>query len=145
MYADDNSSGEEALTVRDLKKKTEDMLLKIFKHMRASRRLVNADKTEVMLMATYQKQTRNNLNFKVEVEGLEIEEVSNARLLGVEIMNNFSWDKQVEETIEECSKRLNGLYKVNREVTKEQNKQLAECAIVSRLRYAIEVMSLGSE
>ena len=82
---------------------------------------------------------------EVETEGMEIKEVTSAHLLGVEISNNFSWDAQVDETIEECSKRLNGLYKINREVGKVQKKTLAEGAIESRLRYAIEVISSGSE
>ena len=49
------------------------------------------------------------------------------------------------EVIARCSKRLNGLYKVNRELDKKQKKTLAEGAVVSRLSYAIEVTSSGSE
>ena len=68
MYADDNSAGEEAYTVEDLKFKTEVMLQKIFDHMRTSRLLVNSDKTKVLLLATYQKRTKNNLEFHVDVD-----------------------------------------------------------------------------
>ena len=142
IYADDNSVGGKAETVEELKGKTETVLHKVFKHMKSSRLLVNPD---VMLMASYQKRTKNNLEFKVEVEGMTIKEVSNAHLLGVEISNNFSWDAQVNETVEKCSTRLNGLYKINREVGREEKKKLAEGIIVSKLRYAIEVTSSGSE
>ena len=85
MFADDNSAGEEAHSVEELKNKTERMLMKNFEHMRSSRLLVNSGKTKVMLLATYQKRTRNDLRFSVDVEGSEIEEVESARLLGVEI------------------------------------------------------------
>ena len=122
IYADDNSAGEEAKTVDELKEKMEEMLVKIFDHMRSGRLLVNSDKTKVMLFATYQKRAKNNLEFKVEVEDLKIKEVKTARLLGLEITNDFSWDNQVEETLKECSKKLNGLYKVNRDVKQEQKK-----------------------
>ena len=145
IYADDNSAGEEAYTVDELKNKTEKMLSSLFQHMKTSRLLVNADKTKVMLMATYQKRTKNDLRFHVDIEGERVEEVKSARLLGVEISNNFSWDIQVEETVKECAKRLNGLYKVGRQLSKEQRKRLAEGSIVSRLRYGLEVISSGSE
>ena len=53
LYADDNSAGEEGTAVEELKAKTEDMLTKIFSHMKTSRLLVNPDKTKIMLPATY--------------------------------------------------------------------------------------------
>ena len=90
MYADHNSVGEEAYTVEELKDKTETMLHKVFNHMRTSRLLVNPDKTKVMLIASYQKRTNNNLKFEVEAEGIEIKEATSAHLLGEEISNNFS-------------------------------------------------------
>ena len=99
MYADDNSAGEEAKTVDELKEKTEAMLTKIFSHMRSSRLLVNPDKTKIMLMATYQKRSKNNLVFEVNVEGTTVKEATSAYLLGVTISNDFSWDEQVKETI----------------------------------------------
>ena len=145
IYADDNSASEEAYTVNDLKTKTEVMLKKIFCHMKTSRLLVNSDKTKIMLMATYQKRTKNDLRFHVDVDGLPIKEVESARLLGVEVSNNFSWEKQVSETMSECGKRLNGLYRIQRQVNMEQKKKLAEGTIISRLRYALEVISSGSE
>ena len=131
--------------MEELRKKTEAMLHGIFDHMRSSHLLVNSDKTKVMLMATYQKRTNNDLKFHVELEGEEIKEVESARLLGVEIQNNFCWNKHVDETGNECSKRMNGLYEISRSISKEQKKVLVEGSIISRLRYAIEVVSSGSE
>ena len=57
IYADDNSAGEKGNTIEELKNKTENMLSKIFSHMRASRLLVNSGKTMVLVFATYQKQS----------------------------------------------------------------------------------------
>ena len=145
MYVDDNSAGEEATTLAELKEKTEIMLKRIFDHMWSNRLLVNSGKTRVMLMATYQKRSKNDLSFEVNIEGAVVKEVESARLLGVEISNNFSWEKHVEETTKECSKRLSCLYKINREISKEQKKVIVEGAIVSRLRYAIEVIFSGSD
>ena len=96
-------------------------------------------------MATYQKRSKNNLEFEVNVDGLTIKEVESARLLGIVLSNNFSWETQVQQTLEKCSQRLNGLYKVNKELDRSEKKKLAESAIVSRIRYAIEVVSSGSE
>ena len=74
-----------------------------------------------------------------------MKEVERARLLGVELVNDFSWNIQVEETVKECSKRLSGLYKVREQLDRNQRKMLVESSIISRLRYALEVTSSGSE
>ena len=145
IYADDNSAGESGSTVDEVKGKTEVMLNKIFDHMRTGRLLVNPDKTKIMLFATNQKRARNNLKFEITIEDTVIKEVQTARLLGVVLSNNFSWDEQVKITLEECSGRLNGMYKVSRELDTNQRKNLAEGAILSRLRYALETISSGSE
>ena len=145
LYADDNSAGEVGKTVGELKTKTENMLNIIFKHMRESRLLINAGKTKVLLFATRQKRSRNDLSFHLDIEGNQIEEEETATLLGVTWTNNFSWDTHIDEVIGKCSTRLNGLYKVQRELSKEQRKNLAEGAILSRLRYALELISSGSD
>ena len=80
IYADDNSAGEEATTVGELKSKTEKMLDKIFINMRAGRLLVNAGKTKVMLFATRQKRAKNDLAFNLNIEGKIIKEEENAGL-----------------------------------------------------------------
>ena len=121
------------------------MLNNIIHHMRYNRLLINSGKTKVMLFATYQKRARNNLNFHVDIEGKKIEEVEHAKHLGIILSNNFSWDSHIEEVVEECSNRINGLYKVNHLLDMKQKKNLAEGAIVSSLNYAIEVISSGSE
>ena len=139
IYADDNSAGEVGATVDELKFKTEYMLEKIFQHMRTNRLLIHAGKTKVMLFATSQKRSKNDLSFHLDVENLKLEEVESATLLGVVLSNNFSWDEHVGEVIEKCSKRLNGLYKVQRQLDITQRKTLAECSFLSRLKYAIEV------
>ena len=129
----------------ELKEKTEDMLTKIFKNMREGRLLINAGKTKLMLFATVQKRTKNNLKFHVDIEGEKVEEVQHATLLGVTLSNNISWDIHVNEVLEKCSQRLGGLYRVQRELNRKERKNLAEGAIVSRIKYALEVTSSGSE
>ena len=47
--------------------------------------------------------------------------------------------------IKECSDRMNGLYKVQTELNTKQKKTLVEGSILSRIHYAIEVVSSGSE
>ena len=145
IYADNNSAGEVAESVPELKTKTEVMLGKIFENMRASRLLINSGKTKVMLFATTQKRAKNNLKFHLDIEGKQIEEVETATLLGVTLANNFSWNQQTDEVIAKCSNRLSGLYKVQHQLDRAQKKNLVEGAIVSRLRYALEVISSGSE
>ena len=54
------------------------MLGRIFSHMKSSRLLINEDKTQLLLFATYQKRAKNDLQFKVNVDGIEIKEKENA-------------------------------------------------------------------
>ena len=114
LYAGDNSASETGKTVEELKQKTEEMLGKIFEHMRASRLLINSGKTNVMLFATRQKRATNNLKFHLNLEGAIVEEKQCARLLGLKWSNDFSWKAHIEDILQKCSKRLNGLYKVQR-------------------------------
>ena len=53
----------------------------------------------------------------MDVEGLKLKEFENATLLGVVLSNDFSWDVQVNEVLDKCSKRLNGLYKFRDSLT----------------------------
>ena len=108
IYADDNSAGETGTTKEELKEKTENMLHKIFEHMRSSRLLINSDKTKVMMFATTQKRSKNDLNFHVDIEGVKIKEIEHATLLGVTLSNTFSWNKHIDEVLDKFSKRLNG-------------------------------------
>ena len=123
----------------------ENYMLLLKKYYTINKLKINTEKTKIMLIATDKKRTKNDLEFELNIEGKVIKEVESARLLGVEIMNNFSWEKQVEETIRECSSRLSGLYKISKNVNQEQRKKLAEGAILSRLRYGLEVVSSGTE
>ena len=113
--------------------------------MRMKRLLIHAGKTKVMLFATAQKRSKNNLEFNLELEGKKIKEVDDAVLLGLRFSNNFTFDKHVDEVIKKCSIRLNGLYKVKQEVNQNQRKALVEGAIISKLKYAIDIVSSGSE
>ena len=126
LYADDNSVGEVAINVEELKLKTEMMLNRIISHMRSSQLLINADKTRVMLFAISQKRSKNNLEFHLDIEGNRIKEVESATLLGLTLTNNFTWDQHIDKTIGKCSKRLNGLYRVQKELNVQQKKELAE-------------------
>ena len=61
------------------------------------------------------------------------------------LRNDFSWNDHVDNVLKECSKRLNGLYKIQNQLDLKQKKAVAEGAILSRIKYAIEVTSTGSE
>ena len=102
------------------------MLLKIFEHMRASCLLINAGKTKVLLFATPQKRAKNDLSFGINIEGKHIKEIDHATLLGIELSNNFSWDRHVDAVLKECSQKLNGMYKVRNELNVRQRKSLAK-------------------
>ena len=146
MYADDSSVSETANTIEDLKVKTERMLDRVFAQMRSKRLLVNADKTRVMCFATYQKRTKNDLSkFEIDIEGVKVSDVKTARLLGVTLENNYSWDSHIKETLNDCSKRLNSLYKIKDQLDRKQRKELIEGSIVSKLRFSLEVISSCTE
>ena len=63
IYADDNSVGEKANDLNELKDKTKIMLDKVFEHMRAGRLLVNSDKTKILVFAMHLKRACNDLQF----------------------------------------------------------------------------------
>ena len=98
-----------------------------------------------MLFVTYQKRAKNDLSFELDVEGKIIKEDTHCKLLGVTLSNTFSWEEHVKEVLDECSKRLTRMYKVNIILDVMQRKKLVEGSNLSRLKYSIEVISSGSE
>ena len=82
--------------------------------MRSGRLLVNSEKIKVRIFATYQKQSKVNLYFHLDIKGNEIKDLKYANLLGVTLSNDISWTKHTDEVLAECRKKLNGLYKVKR-------------------------------
>ena len=61
------------------------------------------------------------------------------------LSDQFSWDIHIDEILKECSKKLNGMYKIQNHLTLNQKKKIVEGSILGRLRYAIEVITSGSD
>ena len=84
---------------------------KVVDWMKKNRLKLNVEKTHVMLLGTNQRLKNINSNLIVEIDGTEIKgDSENAeKLLGVYILPNLKWTKQIIEMKIKLKKRLAGL------------------------------------
>ena len=84
---------------------------KVVDWMMQNRLKLNVEKTHVMLLGTSQKLQKINTNLTVEIDGLRIigDRENAERLLGVYILPNLKWSKQIMELKSKLKKRLSGL------------------------------------
>ncbi len=49
----------------------------------------------------------------IKIDGIDVEQVDHAKLLGVTISHDLSWNKHVENTVKKAGKRLYMMYSWN--------------------------------
>ena len=107
MYADDSTIHATGKTVEELETKLNNDLLNVHKWCQENRMAVNAEKTKVMLVTTYQKKTRLETNeLRVSLSGIELENVVSEKLLGVVIDNQLSWKTHIDKVAKTVSRNI---------------------------------------
>ena len=144
MVADDSSILNSGETWNQLEIRMHSTLRPTFDNMKASRLKVNEDKTDYITIASHQKRLAAG-GFDVEtcIGGKIKKPKEYVKSLGVLISNDLTWKHQTESKLDECKKKLRGLYSIQKQVPVERRKELATGVICSRLGYALETVSTG--
>ena len=74
----------------------------------------NSDKSKEMLISFMQYREFRNTVPRLIIDGIEIDNVQYAKLLGVNISSDLTWDKHVENIVAKAGKRVYMLYKLKR-------------------------------
>ncbi|KAG7305787.1 hypothetical protein JYU34_009925 [Plutella xylostella] len=98
---------------------------------------LNPDKSKYIVIGTRkQVQTTNNNNPNIKIAGVDIEQVTEARNLGLTFDNYLRFEKHVTEMVKNCFFRLKTLYKIRRYIDVNLRIQLCESLVLSKLNYA---------
>ena len=74
----------------------------------------NSDKSKEMLLSFMQDPEFRNIVPRLKIDGNEIDNVQYAKLLGVTIASDLTWNKHVENNVAKTGKRVYMLYQLNR-------------------------------
>ena len=75
---------------------------------------INSDKSKEMLISFMQDPEFRNTVPRLTIEGNEIDNVQHAKLLGVMISSDLTWNKHVENIVAKAGKRVYMLYQLKR-------------------------------
>ena len=75
---------------------------------------INSDKSKEMLISFMQDPEFRNTVPRLTIDGNEIDYVQHAKLLGVTISSDLTWNKHVENIVAKAGKRVYMLYQLKR-------------------------------
>ena len=75
---------------------------------------INSDKSNEMLISFMQDPDFRSTVPRLIIDGNEIDNVQYAKLLGVTISSDLTWNKHVENSVSKAGKRVYMLYQLNR-------------------------------
>ncbi|CAG9137745.1 unnamed protein product [Plutella xylostella] len=99
--------------------------------------VLNPTKSKFMILGSKnQIQGIKDLNPDIKVNGTSVEEVTEARNLGVLFERNLRFEKHILNVVRSCFYKLKVLYKIRPYINEELRIQLCEALVLSRLNYA---------
>ena len=75
---------------------------------------LNKEKSKEMIITFTKNGNFRNTILNIKIDGIDVEQVDNAKLLGVTISHDLSWNKHVENIVKKAGKRLYILYQLKR-------------------------------
>ena len=97
--------------------------------------LLNADKSDALMISTSQQAKKLPQNAAVIVTGSRVVLSDSVRNLGVAIDNRLSMEKHVNSVFSSCSYHLKALRHVRHSLTDDIANTVARCIVLSRLDY----------
>ncbi len=98
IYADASTLDASGKTTEDLKAKLNRDMAKVNKWCKYNRMAIDCDKTKVMLITTYQKESKlDSTHIGVTCDNTQLENMNSNKLFGVIIDKNFSWKFHIDK------------------------------------------------
>ena len=136
MYADDSTIHVSAKTVEELEYVLNQELTNVQNWCQINRMAVNADKTKVMLITTYQKETKlPTSEINVSFNGTKLENVKSEKLLGVTIDKHLNWKDHINKTAKTVSKNIALLRRIRKYLPQQTRLTFYKAYIQSHLDY----------
>lgn len=98
---------------------------------------LNATKTKYMILGTPQIVKRvEEQRQPIQIRGVNIDRVSEARILGILFDEQLRFEKYINTTIANCFYRLKILYQIRSQLSPELRVRLCEALVLSKFTYA---------
>ena len=138
LFADDATDSAHGPDVQTIEKQINQKSQSVNQWCKANHMVLGIDKTKGMLMGSQQKlrhipNSGNCLN--IEVEGQQIKQVTNEKVLGIQIDNSLSWDDQVKKVKKTAGYKIHILRKIRKYLPLDTRKLFFNYYIKPHLNY----------
>ena len=121
----------------------------IVEYMGKNKLVLNSDKTHLLVMTTsIQHQKHNDFGISLDTGNEVIEPVSNEKLLGCQVTNNFKFNNHIRDDEKSMANvltsRINALRKISFTSTFKVRKMIAEGIVISNILYIITAAAAAS-
>ena len=109
----------------------------------------NGDKTKVLLFSTSQLSSRHKLDndntFNIDIDNKNLERKTTWKVLGIHLNQHLDWKEQISSVIASGYATLRTLRRIKRLTPFHVRKSLAECLVLSKINYGIELYKNAPE
>jgi hypothetical protein len=145
LFADDNSLHTCGVDLDSVQNNLQDGLNDVFEWCRQNRMAIHPQKTKCMVLTSRQKHQRKPLTLSLILGENRVEQVSEHRVLGVIIDNEFKWQSHIEKLCKRLAKNLFLLGQLRHYVDSASLKIFFQAHLLSHVNYVSTVWSSASE
>jgi hypothetical protein len=138
MYADDSTQEVSGQSVKEVEQKLTEDFGSCGVWMAKNKLTLHVGKTKSQLIGTTRKVTCNT-KLQVQYNGKVVEQVSEAKVLGVRIDSNLSWAPQHDSVCKKVSQRIGILRRIRSLVSQDVAKKLYNSLVLPHLDFCCTV------
>ena len=140
-YADDTSTSISHLLISEVKRMLEEDALNVLKFMASNGLVANPAKTALLFLNL--KKTEKSGIHSLKIGEIQINQVPIAKLLGVMINDDQSWNAQITGTggmISSLNSRLFIIKRISAAISRDRLNRIVDSLYTSKLRYGLQLL-----
>ena len=142
MYADDTSLSYRSDDIHQLNETMKKDLTSVFEWLKGNKLSLNVAKTKTMLITTKQKErflAQNNKELSLNIQEERIDNVLNAKYLGIQVDSNLNWKVHIKALSTKISRAIGFLKHSKTFLTRDTLKTLYTGIVEPHFRYCCSV------
>ena len=137
-FADDNSPFTVAPEISNVLNRLENEATLLLNWIKKNGFKANPDKFHLVL-------SEKDVNYSINVDGFEIKNSSNAKLLGIKFDNKLTFNEHIQDLCTKASKKIHALARVSNYMTLNQRRRIMHSFISSHFGYCTLVWMFHSK
>ena len=135
LYADDTTLVAHGKSIVDIEGKLQSDLQLVDQWLKANRLILNVEKTVCMLVGTRQRLASTDRKLCISINGSVIQQVANAKLLGLYMDENLIWSVSLDHTRRKIASKLGVLARIRPFVSLETAKTIFNAICLPHFDY----------